>query len=61
VRNGQDFLAEPVLSGTFDGEPLQLPMNGLSVARPSGQLRTPPATGPAFNVFVLLSHAKNDH
>ncbi len=58
VRNAQDFFAEPVLSGTFKGEALQLPMNGLSTARPMAALRTPAATGPTFNVFVLLSHVK---
>jgi hypothetical protein len=61
VRNAQDFFSAPVLTGTFDGEPLRLPMNGLSTARPMGQLRTPPATGPTFNVFVLFSHAQKDH
>jgi hypothetical protein len=56
VRNAQDFFSEPVLRGTFNGEPLQLPMNGLSTARPMAGLRIPPPTGPTFNVFVLLSH-----
>ena len=54
VRNAQDFLAAPVLSGIFDGQPLQLPMTGLTVAAPVGGMLTPPPTGPTFNVFVLL-------
>jgi len=54
VRNAQDFFAAPVLSGTFDGQPLQLPMMGLTVAPPVGGMLTPPPTGPTFNVFVLL-------
>jgi hypothetical protein len=54
VRNAQDFFSPPVLTGTFDGQPLQLPMTGLTVAKPMAALRTPPPTGPAFNVFVLL-------
>jgi hypothetical protein len=53
VRNAQDFFAAPVLSGTYDGRPLSLPMNGLSVARPIGG-SAPPPTGPDFNVFVLI-------
>jgi hypothetical protein len=53
VRNAQDFLAEPVLSGVYDGQPLELPMNGLTVAAPNGPLLTPPPTGPTFNVFML--------
>ncbi len=54
VRNAQDFFAPPVLSGVFDGQPLDLPMTGLKVAVPNGPLLTPPPTGPAFNVFILL-------
>jgi len=54
VRNAQDFFAAPVLSGVFDGQPLPLPMEGLTVAAPKGPLLTPPPTGRTFNVFVLL-------
>jgi len=54
VRNAQDFLSPPVLSGTYDNQPLVLPMTGLTVAKPMADLRTPPPTGPTFNVFVLL-------
>jgi len=54
VRNAQDFFAPPVLSGTFNGQPLVLPMRGLTVAKPNGPLEAPPPTGPTFNVFVLL-------
>jgi hypothetical protein len=60
VRNAQDFFSEPVLRGTFNGEPLPLPMNGLSTARPIARLRTPAPTGPTFNVFVLLSHVEKN-
>jgi hypothetical protein len=54
LRNAQDFFAPPVLSGVFDGQPLDLPMNGLTVAAPNGPLLTAPPTGPTFNVFVLM-------
>jgi hypothetical protein len=54
VRNAQDFFAPPVLGGVFDGNPLLLPMTGLTVAAPTGPLLTPPPTGPTFNVFILL-------
>jgi hypothetical protein len=54
VRNAEDFFSPPVLSGAFDGQPLQLPMTRLTVAKPMAALRTPPPTGPTFNVFVLL-------
>ena len=55
VRNAQDYFAPPVLSGTFDGQPLQLPMTGLTVAKPTAALLKAPATGPTFNAFVLRS------
>ena len=58
VRNAQDFFAPPVLSGIFDGQPLQLPMTGLTVAKPMAPFRTPAPTGPTFNVFVLLPKTK---
>jgi len=54
VRNAQDFFSAPVLSGVFDGQPLVLPMGGLTVAAPRGPLLTPPPTGKTFNAFVLL-------
>ena len=54
VRNAQSFFDPPVLSAVFDGNPLVLPMAGLTVAAPNGPLLTPSPTGPTFNVFVLL-------
>ena len=60
VRNAQDFYSEPVLRGIFNGEPLRLPMKGLSTAKPMARLQTAPETGPTFNVFVLLSNGKKN-
>jgi hypothetical protein len=53
VRNVQNLFAPPVLSGTFNGQLLQLPMTNLTVASPNAQLLTPAPTGPTFNVFQL--------
>jgi hypothetical protein len=66
VRNAQDFFGAAVLSGTYDGTPLRLPMTGLTVATPVGFSSPPPPTGPAFNVFILrtpggLAPASNLH
>ncbi len=58
VRNAEDFFGPPVLTGVFDGQSLQLPMTGLSVAKPMAPFRTPAPTGPTFNVFVLLPKGK---
>ena len=53
VRNAQDFFGAPVLTGTYSGGSITLPMTGLSVAAPVGVV-APNPTGPEFNVFVLL-------
>jgi Right handed beta helix region len=55
VRNAQNYFAAPVLTGTYDGKSLRLPMTGLSIAKPVSPLPTPPRpTGAEFNVFVLI-------
>ena len=56
LRNAQDFFGTPVLSGTYAGGSLSVPMTGLSVAPPTGTVpRAPTPTGPFFGAFVLLS------
>lgn len=56
VRNAQDYFAAPVLSGTYTGGLLGLPMTNLTVAIPHGWTDTNavPRTGVEFNVFVLM-------
>ena len=53
VRNAQNFFGPPVLTGTYDGSPLIVPLNGLVAAVPVGW-PAPPATGPDFQAFVVL-------
>lgn len=53
VRNAQDFFGSPVLTGTYDGTPLDIPLTGLSVAQPIG-IAPPPSSGPAFGAFIVL-------
>ena len=53
IRNAQDFFGAPVLTGTYDGGSVSIPLTGLSVAAPVGWA-APPPTGPEFNAFVLL-------
>jgi hypothetical protein len=55
VRNAQDFFALPVVSGTYSGQAISLPMTNLTLAQAIGIATPPPTTGPQFNVFVLLS------
>jgi hypothetical protein len=56
VRNAQDYFGPVVLKGSYDGQPLPLPMRGLSVSKPVGH-SSAPVTGPQFNVFVILKKA----
>jgi len=53
VFNVQDYLGTPILSGSYDGKALKLPMTGLSVAVPIGRNSAPRFTGPEFAVFVV--------
>ena len=53
VRNAQDFFGAPVLSGTYQGGAIAIPLSGLTATVPVGR-PAPAATGPDFQVFVLL-------
>jgi parallel beta-helix repeat protein len=53
VLKGQDFFGSPVASGTYDGNPIQIPMAGLNAAKPVG-LSVTKTTAPEFNAFVLV-------
>lgn len=56
VHNVQDFFGPPVLSGTYAGGPVDVPMAGVSPLGPIGGSPTPPPqTGPNFGVFVVTS------
>ena len=56
VRNVQDFFGAPVLSGTYAGSPVDVPMVGVTPVAPIGGSPTPPPqTGPDFGVFVVTS------
>ena len=56
IRDGENFFGAPVVSGTYNGQPVTIPMTGLQVALPFGVVPNPqPHTAPQFGVFVLLS------
>ncbi len=56
VRNVQDFFGAPVLSGTYAGGPVDVPVTGVTPVAPIGGSPTPPPqTGPDFGVFVITS------
>ena len=55
IVSAQDFFGEPVLAGAYDGKPVRLPMKEYRAVPPIGKEQyVPPATGPEFNVFVVL-------
>jgi hypothetical protein len=58
VLNVQDYLGAPILSGTYDGKAVKLPMTGLSVAVPVGRSSAPRFTGPEFAVFVVRTASR---
>lgn len=58
VRNVQNLFAAPVVSVTYDGSPVSVPMTGVTPAAPIGGSPTPPPqTGPAFGTFLVTSSA----
>jgi len=60
VRNVQNFYGPPVVSGTYEGGEISIPVANLPITQPVGDPEAIPAdqrTGAAFNVFVLQSAA----
>lgn len=58
IRNVQDLFGAAVMSGTFAGDSVSIPMAGVAPpARRSAVLGMPPRTAPAFDVFLVTSAA----
>lgn len=53
VRDVMDYFGTPVLTGTYDGKPVRLPLGARAVAKPVGDVPTPTHTLPEFGVFVV--------
>ena len=53
LRSVHNYFGPPVLTGTYDGTPLQVPMTNLTAAAPVGA-PAPTSIGPEFQAFVLL-------
>jgi hypothetical protein len=54
IRNVQQLWGQPVLSGTYAGGTIQLPMTGVAPPPRIGRSTpTPPVTGPHFDTFVV--------
>lgn len=55
ILDAQNIFGPPVLSGTYEGEDLCIPMTDLTVALPLGVVPNPPRhTAPEFGVFVIV-------
>jgi hypothetical protein len=56
VRNVQDIFGTPVVSGTYSGGTINVPMNGVTPPQPiGGAFGTLRKTGPNFDVFIVTS------
>ena len=56
IRDAQNFFANPVVTGTYAGGTVNIPMTGLTAASPNGTVpNQPPHTAPQFGTFVVLS------
>jgi hypothetical protein len=54
VRNVQNLFGAPVLTGTFGGGSISLPMSGVAPPTPIGMGSSrAPRTGPQFDVFIV--------
>jgi hypothetical protein len=55
VRNAQNYFGAPVLTGTYQGGTVTLPLAGLTKAPISGSApKSPVSTGTRFNAFVVV-------
>jgi hypothetical protein len=61
IRDAQDFYGEPIVSSTYTGAPVSVPMMGLTNAAPIGHNYNPPHTAPEFGAFVLLRTSGTDN
>ncbi len=60
IVDAQNYFGPPVAAGTYDGKPISVPMTGLTVAVPNGNVATVPThTSPEFAAFVLRPAARN--
>lgn len=53
VKAVEDLFGPAVISGTYAGSPVAIPMTGTTVTAPIGLGWTPPSTRPEFGVFLV--------
>ncbi|MDX1979536.1 MAG: BACON domain-containing carbohydrate-binding protein, partial [Bryobacteraceae bacterium] len=55
IRDAQNFFAGPIVSGTYNGGQISIPMTGLTVDAPNGSVPYIPVhTAPKFGTFVVV-------
>ena len=55
VRNAQNYYGSPVVTGTYSGGAVTLPLSGLTKATITGSApKAPQSTGTLFNAFVVI-------
>jgi len=55
IRDAQNYFGPPVLTGTYRGAPVSIPMTGTAIAAPVGTVAFPPRhSSPEFGAFVLV-------
>lgn len=56
IRDAQNYFGPPLVTGTFDGTPVTIPLRAGPVAQALGEIPSPPKhTDARFNVFVVSS------
>jgi hypothetical protein len=56
IRDAENFFGPAVATGVYNGSSITIPMTGLTVAAPIGQVPTAPKhTAPAFGAFIVIS------
>jgi hypothetical protein len=53
IYAAEDYLGAPVATGTYNGQPVSIPMTGTLVAAPIGLGWTPASVRPQFGAFVV--------
>jgi hypothetical protein len=53
IRDVRNLAARPIVSGTYTGRVVTIPLEGLTAAPVIGWQPTPPHTAPEFAVFLL--------
>jgi hypothetical protein len=57
VRDVQNYFGSPVAQGSYDGAPVSIPMTGLHLEPPVGDIEPAAHTAPQFGVFVVIQPA----